>query len=574
MTFTATIAVTAPGAGTPTGTVAFFDGETPIGSGTLTSPGVWTFSTVALSVGPHPQITADYSGGSNFNSSVSPDFSQAVGQASSTTTVTSSTNPSVFGQSVTFSATVAVVAPGAGTPTGTVTFYDGETPLGAGTLVSPGVWTISVATFAVGSHPDITADYSGDANFKISVSPDFSHTVGQASSLSTLTSSANPSVFEQSTTFTATVTAVSPGTGVPTGTVTFFDGTQVLGTGTLVSPGVWTFSTAALAVGVQSITFAYSGDPDFISSTSTMLAQSVLAPSTTGVTPSISVATVGQPVTLTATVTTPPDTGTPTGTVTFVDVNMASMAAITPDARIAAIASAITRNDGEVLGTASLDGGAEAMLTVSSLPAGLNEIYAFYSGDSTHSASSSLVADVQVNIVPAEVTSVARYGFHAQATYLVINFSTALGATAAGNPLNYRIVGHSGRRIAVTSAIYDPATHTVTLVPAERLNIHRRYRLTINGAVPTGLTNEQGVPIDGANNGTAGSSYTASITWRNLAGRASQLPTLDLVRAERSLAANAQTSLRRAEAKLHTAAVDHLLSTASVHVRESRRARH
>ncbi len=88
-----------------------------------------------------------------------------------TTTLTSSSpnNTSVFGQSVTFTATVAVVSSGVGTPTGTFTFKDGSTTLGTGTL-SGGVATLTVpstspliAALAVGTH-SITADYRGDTN--------------------------------------------------------------------------------------------------------------------------------------------------------------------------------------------------------------------------------------------------------------------------------------------------------------------------------------------------------------------------------------------------------------------------
>ena len=54
---------------------------------------------------------------------------ETVNKADSNVTVSSSVNPSVFGQSVTFTATVAAVAPGAGTPSGTVAFKDGAATL-------------------------------------------------------------------------------------------------------------------------------------------------------------------------------------------------------------------------------------------------------------------------------------------------------------------------------------------------------------------------------------------------------------------------------------------------------------
>ena len=68
-----------------------------------------------------------------------------------------------------------------------------------------------------------------------------------------VTSNANPSVFGQSVTFTATVTAVAPGAGAPTGAVSFFDGSNVIGTRTLNGVGQATFVTSSLCVGTHSI---------------------------------------------------------------------------------------------------------------------------------------------------------------------------------------------------------------------------------------------------------------------------------------------------------------------------------
>ena len=155
---------------------------------------------------------------------------------------------SVFGQTVTFTATI-TPGGGASPSTGTVDFYNGDVLLGAGTLKSPGLWTFSTNSLAVGSYPDITARYEGgNSGYMNSTSPDFAQTVNQSSTQSTLSASPNPALSGQTVVFTATVTAVGPGAGTPTGTVTFYDGNQVLGTGTQVSPGVWTFSTATLPV--------------------------------------------------------------------------------------------------------------------------------------------------------------------------------------------------------------------------------------------------------------------------------------------------------------------------------------
>lgn len=109
-----------------------------------------------------------------------------------TTTVTSSANPSVAGQAVTYTATVSPQSPGAGTPSGTVTFSDGGTQLGAGTLDSSGTATFSTASLAAGSHA-ITASYGVDSNFIGSTSAALTQTVNKITTTTTVGSPPNPS---------------------------------------------------------------------------------------------------------------------------------------------------------------------------------------------------------------------------------------------------------------------------------------------------------------------------------------------------------------------------------------------
>jgi len=116
-------------------------------------------------------VTVRASQGGNENYNPAPDVDQSftvtAARENTTTVVTSSVNPSVFGQSVTFTATV---SSGVGTPTGTVSFKDGATNLGSGTLNASGQATFTTSSLSVGSH-SITAEYSGDANFNGSTSP-------------------------------------------------------------------------------------------------------------------------------------------------------------------------------------------------------------------------------------------------------------------------------------------------------------------------------------------------------------------------------------------------------------------
>jgi hypothetical protein len=189
-------------------------------------------------------------------------------------------------------------------------------------------------------------------------------------------------------------------------------------------------------------------------------------------------------------------------------------------------------------------------------------------------ASHALEADLFTYTVDGpRVTSVRRYGVHAEPTYLVINFNGPLDPSPAENTSNYRIVGPGGQRIGVISAIYDSETDSVTLTPAVRLNLGTSYRLTVNGTAPSGLRSREGLLLDGAGTGQPGSDFVTLITSRNLAGSASQLPTLGLINAASLLMAPAQASPHPNPATLQKAAVDVLLATESLHVTR-RRPRH
>jgi hypothetical protein len=114
------------------------------------------------------------------------------------------------------------------TPTGTVTFKDGSTVLATVSL-SGGSASFTTTHLAVGNH-SITVTYHASANFKTSSSTAYPVTVSKDGTTAVITSSVPNHVYGQSVTLKATVRASAPGSGTPTGTVTFYDGTMVLGT--------------------------------------------------------------------------------------------------------------------------------------------------------------------------------------------------------------------------------------------------------------------------------------------------------------------------------------------------------
>ena len=181
-------------------------------------------------------------------------FSGTATYTDATTTVlASTTNPSVSGHSVTFTATVTAnnASSDPSLPTGTVTFYScpsascaSTTSLGTGTIGTGGQATFSTSILPVGT-TYVEAVYGGTStNFSGSTSNVIAQVVtGSAVATTTvLTASPNPSLFGSSVTLTATVTK-SSGTGTPTGTVDFYQCATaacsgiptLLGSGTLSS---------------------------------------------------------------------------------------------------------------------------------------------------------------------------------------------------------------------------------------------------------------------------------------------------------------------------------------------------
>jgi hypothetical protein len=271
MTFTASVAAAAPAAGTPTGTVRFFDGPTLLGSSTL-SAGSVSFTTAGLAAGVHT-IQASYDGDGSFlpgTGSASHTVNSAAGTPS--ITIASNRNPSSVGQSVTLTATLSMSA---GAVSGTVQFYDGSSLLGTSTIVS-GSATYTTTAFAAGSHA-ITVRYLGSASAPPAISSVFVQAVGSSgwknrASSTTLSASPNPSAPGASVTLTANVTGSS---GTPAGAVLFMvNGLVVGGPVTLTaisgSTAQATFALPGLPGGRHAVTATYLGSSNYKGSTASV----------------------------------------------------------------------------------------------------------------------------------------------------------------------------------------------------------------------------------------------------------------------------------------------------------------
>ena len=307
VTFTATVSPSGA-----TGNVTFNDGASVLCSAVALAGGQAQCSTGTLTVAGH-SVTATYSGDVNNAGSTSPALSQIVNKAGTSTAIGAHTpNPSTVGSPIAVSAILTVTAPGAGTPSGTITVSDGT----ATCLVTLPATVCNLNPVSAGAKT-LTATYTGNGNFSASIAPGVAHTVNSSSTNTALSSSANPSAFGQPVTFAATVTGVTP-----TGVVTFNDGASVLCSAVAMVGGQAPCITGALTIGSHSVTATYAGDVNNAGSASPALSQVVnKAGTSTAIgahTPNPS--TLGSPIAVSANVTvTAPGAGTPSGTITVSD---------------------------------------------------------------------------------------------------------------------------------------------------------------------------------------------------------------------------------------------------------------
>jgi hypothetical protein len=371
--------------GAPTGNVEFLVDSTSKGSAPL-SGGQTSFSTESLSAGSH-MITAIFTSTDptyNGNSDIIP---FTVNKNSPSITTASSPDPSLVGQQVDITShlTPEVVNNDAGVsgvvdsaeplpPSGNVQFFDGTNSLGTSPVVDDFA-TFSTSALIIGPHT-LTGRYLGDSNYNGIQSTD-PHTVDQALTNTTVTSDNNPASPGEDVTFTAAVTVIDPGSGTPTGTVTFKDGSTVLGTAP-ISGGSAQLTADDLSLGHHNITAVYNGDVNNTPSTSEVLDQLIQVGTSTVVASNHNPSTPGQSVTFTATVT-PTSPGTPTGTVSFYDGTT-------------------------LLGSGTLSGAGVATFATSSLATGHHAISAVYPGDATYLGSTSPSID---QVVQGTATSTA-----------------------------------------------------------------------------------------------------------------------------------------------------------------------
>ena len=164
------------------------------------------------------------------------------------------------------------------------------------------------------------------------------------------------------------------------------------------------------------------------------------------------------------------------------------------------------------LGAGQIGADGTVSFVTSSLASGHHLITAHYGGDPNFTPSDSNTVDVLVgNLDGPTLTDVSRYGYHMHPTTLVLTFSAGLDPARAQDLSNYHLAfrgpdGKFGTRddilIKILSAQYNDVDHTVTLHPARLLPLSSRYRLTVRGSGPKGVTDKSETLLDGKSTGS------------------------------------------------------------------------
>jgi large repetitive protein len=359
-----------------------------------------------------------------------------------TTTLTSSLNPSGFGQSVSFTATVTTGA-NTGALTGTVTFYyDGTAfPGTAGcanpvTLTGQGTATCASTALTVGTH-QITATYNDTSNppsHFSSTSAELTQVVLEGTTTN-LTSSGNPSTVGQSVTFTALVTSAG-GNVAPDGNVVFYDGSTLLGASTLSIAGSATFTTSTLADGTHTIVASYGGDSiNNIQPSQGTVNQDVQGGSTVIVTSSPNPSNYGVSVIFSISI---------------------------PETQSVYAQGTVTIYDGGIqIGTASLGGTGQATFTTSTLAVGTHGITVSFPGDTSYAPGASAVLTQVVNQAqPATaVTATPNPAFAGGA----ITLTATVKLTQSVNVPTGTVTFASGAVILGSAAVSISGTATISI---------------------------------------------------------------------------------------------------------------
>lgn len=387
-------------------------------------------TTTTLTLGQH-SLSASYAGDANNASSVSAAFTEVIKQAPQLL-LEVSPNPAIVTGNVMLKLTASATT---GMPTGTMTFYDGTTALSTAPLNTAGVATLTTNQLVPGLHT-LTAQYDGDSSNATGTSNAVSEIINQAQTVTTLASSSATISVGAAVTLSAQVSSSFGPT--PTGSISFSEGSTVLGTAALDASGRASFSLAALAPGAHSFTTIYSGDTDSATSTSSALA--------------VAVAQISTVTTLTA-------SANPLSAGAVLHLN-ASVALSPGSIAAGALTGAVTFSDrGTLLGTDVLDGSGQATLAVPGFSVATHPITATFGGSTNYGVSNSAALNEVVSSTPTTVSLTGSST--ASLAGKSVTFTVAM-ASATGIPTGTAVL-HDGATILGQAALSSSGSAIFTL---------------------------------------------------------------------------------------------------------------
>ncbi|WP_435769747.1 Ig-like domain repeat protein [Nocardioides sp. SYSU DS0651] len=450
--------------GSPQGDVVFTVDGDEVGRAALTDAGTASVEVDDLPVGSN-SVVATYLGDDVHGSSAAAPRTVTVEKAAVTVELAGPATSTVSGEAVTYTATVAVRAPGGGVPEGTVQLLVGGAEVGEPVALAGGTATFPpLTTLGAGSHT-VEARYAGSARH-LAGSAQAEQQVEQATTTTTVVASPSPSVEDQNVELVASVVADHPGSGSPTGTVTFYAGDEVLGSAPLSGSEAGTtarLETADLAPGSYQLTARYAGDADYRPSRSAATSHTVLegqavVATTTELTSSANPSSYGAAVTFRARVSA--TDGTASGTVQF-------------------------SVDGQDLGDpVAVDAdGVAVSPALDSAAAGDHAVIASFVGAPGFSGSGALLTQTVDAATPAvELTSTAPEAEAGQP----VRFTASVASTGSGTPTGFVQFAVDGRPLGAAVALSDgaatsppvddlaPGEHTVTALYSGDANFRTR----------------------------------------------------------------------------------------------------
>jgi large repetitive protein len=400
----ATITVIGTATATPTGTITLDTGGASANDHcTLTLPA--TRCTLTPSTLGRNAITAIYSGDINFlpsNGYATVQVTQPVIPAASLQVLPS---PSVWGQTVSLSATVAVTGV---VSTGTVTFRDGTTIVCNAVVVQNDGASCTPANLNVGAH-SFTATYLDDGGNLASSSNTVDHTVNKAVTGTRIAAVSPTSLtLGAATLVSISLTVVSPGAGLPSGSITVDTGAAGAGNRCTITLPATNCSLTPTSVGYKALTATYSGDANFSSSIDTDSLQVNATNSSISLNATPNPSRVGEAVTLAA-------------RITQANIKTTSAAAII---QAVPTGNVLFTDNGQPLATVALTTNGEAVLRVASLAIGEHLIEARYNGDAgTAAASASISQQVLAaapTVLPSAVPLLNAWAYAALISFLIL----------------------------------------------------------------------------------------------------------------------------------------------------------